>query len=266
VLFINKEFPQLNEQTPSDRQSLKLSQDHCASLAALVHLIGALPSQLLPTAPDEYSELTIGSASIRSFVTRLESMDFNQISSTGGQLTLQPVRSRAGWSPISLIRRALENCPDSVPAPQTSDFPFISDPALRAALRLDLSEVNEAIRNRSYKSATVLAGSLVEALLLWAIEQRPAADVSTALGNLKAARRIGRNIDPDPKRWHITEYTEVALELGLILRGTAEQCRLAKDFRNLIHPGRAQRTGQACNRATALSATAAVEHVTVDLS
>ena len=41
----------------------------------------------------------------------------------------------------------------------------------------------------------------------------------------------------------------------------ATQTRLAKDFRNLIHPGRAQRQGQTCDRATALSAVAAVEHI-----
>jgi hypothetical protein len=58
----------------------------------------------------------------------------------------------------------------------------------------------------------------------------------------------------------------VAIELKLITKETEQQCRLAKDFRNLVHPGRAKRLGQACNRATALSAVAAVEHVTVDLS
>ena len=59
---------------------------------------------------------------------------------------------------------------------------------------------------------------------------------------------------------------EVAAELNLIGTETAMQCRLAKDYRNLIHPGRAQRLGQACNRGTALSAVAAVEHVVNDLS
>lgn len=42
--------------------------------------------------------------------------------------------------------------------------------------------------------------------------------------------------------------------------------RLAKDFRNLIHPGAAQRLAQNCDRATALSAVAAVEHVVRDIT
>ncbi|MCI1909012.1 MAG: hypothetical protein LKI99_04780 [Acetobacter fabarum] len=41
---------------------------------------------------------------------------------------------------------------------------------------------------------------------------------------------------------------------------------IAKDFRNLIHPGRAQRLGQVCDRATALTALAAVESIARDLS
>ena len=65
--------------------------------------------------------------------------------------------------------------------------------------------------------------------------------------------------------WVLGEYTDVAAELGVITANTAVQARLAKDFRNLIHPGRAVRLRQACNRGTALSAFAAVEHVIGDI-
>jgi hypothetical protein len=44
------------------------------------------------------------------------------------------------------------------------------------------------------------------------------------------------------------------------------QADLARDFRNLIHPGRAQRTGADCDRGTALTALAAIELVVRDLS
>src|SRR6266581_2002962 len=40
---------------------------------------------------------------------------------------------------------------------------------------------------------------------------------------------------------------------------------LTRDFRNLVHPGRAIRLGRQCNRATALSALAGIEHVVNDL-
>ena len=62
-------------------------------------------------------------------------------------------------------------------------------------------------------------------------------------------------------RWTLDTYIEVALGLKIIDENTAKQARLAKDFRNLIHPGRAQRVKQKCDRATALSAAAAMEHI-----
>jgi hypothetical protein len=62
------------------------------------------------------------------------------------------------------------------------------------------------------------------------------------------------------------QYIEVAVELKLITADTAIAARLAKDFRNLIHPGRAKRLGQECNRGTTLSAVAALEHVVNDLT
>jgi hypothetical protein len=55
-------------------------------------------------------------------------------------------------------------------------------------------------------------------------------------------------------------------ELHLIDGDTATQARRAMDFRNLIHPGRAQRLAQVCDRRTALAALAAGEMVVRCLS
>jgi len=49
--------------------------------------------------------------------------------------------------------------------------------------------------------------------------------------------------------WHPKEYIEVAFELKLITAEIATAARLTKDFRNLIHPGAAQRTQQECTQA-----------------
>lgn len=68
------------------------------------------------------------------------------------------------------------------------------------------------------------------------------------------------------EEWLLPHYIKVAADLNLVGAETATQCLLAKDFRNLIHPGRAQRLGQVCNRGMALSAVAAVEHVINDLT
>jgi hypothetical protein len=64
----------------------------------------------------------------------------------------------------------------------------------------------------------------------------------------------------------LPDYVEVAGELRIIKTDTVQQARLAKNFRNLIHPGRVIRLGQKCDRGTALSALAAVELVRRDLT
>jgi len=104
-----------------------------------------------------------------------------------------------------------------------------------------------------------LAGSVVEALLLWALLQQNQVTISAT------AAKLGLKVSPKLEDWGLHQYIEVAAELNVITADTATQCRLAKDFRNLIHPGRAQRLAQVCNRGTALSAVAAVEHVVNDL-
>src|SRR5438876_12078706 len=58
--------------------------------------------------------------------------------------------------------------------------------------------------------------------------------------------------DSNLDRWNLHEYIEVAANLKLIKPNTAKQTRLAKDFRNFIHPGVAKRLGEKCDRATAL--------------
>lgn len=54
--------------------------------------------------------------------------------------------------------------------------------------------------------------------------------------------------------------------LGIMKKETASQTRLAKDFRNLIHPGRSQRLAQKCDRGTAYAAAASVEFVIRNLT
>jgi len=68
------------------------------------------------------------------------------------------------------------------------------------------------------------------------------------------------------EKWALEPLIEVAKVLDQIEDKTAIEARLAKDFRNLIHPGRAERLNQVCDRGTAFSAIAALEHVIRDLS
>jgi len=141
-----------------------------------------------------------------------------------------------------------------------------ADPEYRKQLRLDMSSMDQALRNGEWKAATVLAGSLLEALLLWAIGKKEPAAVSAAISALKAEKKVSDKLGDDPTTWHLPHYLQVAEHLQLIKGNTVSSCAIAKDFRNLIHPGREIRLKQKCNRGTALSAVAAVEHVVSDLA
>jgi hypothetical protein len=70
----------------------------------------------------------------------------------------------------------------------------------------------------------------------------------------------------DFDRWVLQDFIEIAGELKVIKPGSVIAANLARDFRNLIHLGSAARRSEVCDRATALSALAGLEHVIRDLT
>jgi hypothetical protein len=160
-------------------------------------------------------------------------------------------------------------CPDEATASGTAPLSFIGDPELRESIRLDISAAHRDLAQGEWKGATVLAGAAVEALLLWAVQQHEQSNpgsIATASASLVAAHILGPQPHAQPERWNLHEYVEVSAHLGLIEPETGIQVRQARNFRNFIHPGRATRLGQKCDRGTALSSLAAVELVVRDLT
>lgn len=158
-----------------------------------------------------------------------------------------------GKNVLRLIREALAKCSDQAPSSTTTELAFITDGGLRDSIRLDLSTATSALHNGEWKTATVLAGSAAEALLLWAISSAP---------NLPNLVNKPKGL---PESWGLGDYVTVATSLGLIKSATSQQTILAQNFRNLIHPGRARRLGEICDRGTAFTALAAVELIVRDL-
>jgi hypothetical protein len=93
-----------------------------------------------------------------------------------------------------------------------------------------------------FKGATVLAGSVLEALLLDAIEQFTEDQRSEAIAawQLDCQRRGEKVPKPanDLDRWTLNELTCVALFATVISDEVARHIHLARDFRNLSHPGK----------------------------
>jgi len=98
--------------------------------------------------------------------------------------------------------------------------------------------------------ATVFAAAALEALLLWAL------NAATLVQEPK------RSLD----KLHLSDLITLAVENNLIDQACGAQANLAKDARNLIHPGKMLRSGERCNKATALTALAAVYRVIDNLN
>lgn len=166
---------------------------------------------------------------------------------------------------VTVVRRLLAKCPDEFPAPSVIELRFIRDADYRNSIRQDIEEAEVALQTGRWKGATVSAGTAVEALLLWALREMDGTEVVACAERLRKENRFSRRPDTNLDELRLPDYIELAEGMKLIKPDTAEQARLAKNFRNLIHPGRAVREGQTCDRATARSALAAVDHVVRDL-
>jgi hypothetical protein len=239
VFLIDQAFPGARV-TPK----FPIYSGHAAILSAIVRLTKEIPDELIAISGEDYIDLVHASESLANSVAH-----WNQ---QGGD---DPPKYIKDKSPVAIVREMLAKCPDQRPALGTADLSFITDVAPRESIRLDLSTATSALHNGEWKASTVLAGSVVEALLLWAIQSNSG---SVAALTSKPASA--------PENWMLNELIDVSLSLNLIEQHTATQARLEKDFRNLIHPGRAQRLQQVCDLGTAFTALAAADLTVRDLT
>jgi len=82
---------------------------------------------------------------------------------------------------LTIVRNILAKCPDEAPSRSIKELTFITDERFRQTLSVDLGSAERALNGGEWKAATVLAGSVVEALLLWAIQQHELAERSAAM-------------------------------------------------------------------------------------
>lgn len=256
--FIKQAFPFTETQIDSPAGAVNLGFNFAIPLAAVLELVEQIPNELIAIEGEDYVDFVSSIAAIRNV------LQMWQAQGTGHGLI--KIEGRGDLNPVTILRWTLEKCRDQNPSPSTAELTFIVDKDFRENLRLDIDSVTRSLANGDWKGATVVGGSVVEALLLWALQQRPAADVAKIVVELMAKRSLTKQPHASLEWWDLHEYIEVAAHLGILKDDTAAQARLAKNFRNLIHPGRTLRLGQVCNRGTALSVSAAVEHVVRDFT
>lgn len=256
VKLIDQVFSTIKDET-QDKPVLTLEAAHAPHVSGIVDLASQIPPELLPPEAACHAEFVVSLAALRTAI--------GMWAGQGSSFTLRKLPAFR-YSPVFLIRRALLDLPDEVPPLGTEGLDFIDDNTLRQALRTDIGAATSALRNGEWKAATVLAGSVIEALLLWALTGYSAEEREAAMNRAVQSRALSRLRKDDPENWHLPEYIEVAGELRCISEGTTIEARRTKEYRNLIHPGATARTGQQCDLGTAHIAVGTIDHVVRDLA
>ncbi len=247
VLYIDKRVPAVRERP---QELSVLGPEHAGMLGHVVDMIERVPPHLVVLGADADAEFGEAVHAIRAALRGWESGNHS--------IGLRPLVGMNGLHPLVAVRKWLARLPDEGPGTPDGGLDFIGDEALRTVLATDLASMERLLDVGTWKAATVIAGSVAEALLLDALLKREAEAREAAL-------RFQPVIKGQLDSWDLNELTTVARALEVIDEDTADLSALARRFRNLIHPGRSRRLEITCDRGTAFATVAAVEHVIRDL-
>ena len=132
-------------------------------------------------------------------------------------------------------------------------------------MRTDMSTARRALDNHEYKAAAVLAGSVIEALLYWALqEQQGDVDrlVTGWLADASLNKRAERLKKRALERWDLADLIDVSEQLAILTATQTQMANVARQFRNLIHPGRVMaREGVNCTQGEAFAAVGAMYEI-----
>ena len=127
---------------------------------------------------------------------------------------------------IASIEGELEDAgPEDIAGP-TLQFSFVKDQNLRDIIERDYPELLTAFAASCKKSALVLAGSIIEAILLDHVQQN--------LTNALKAKSVPNS--NDPLRWSLEEFINVSAELRPELAPLQTMSHAIRRYRNLVHP------------------------------
>ncbi len=159
-------------------------------------------------------------------------------------------QTKMGANPAVDIYELLAGCPDQPTPTASTHLHFIADPELRLSIARDVDSVKALVALEEWRAATVLAGAVVEAMLLAKLGERAQDAMDFAASKGWPARVLDK--------WSLEWLIQTAGGLAVITNEEAKACSLAQHYRNLIHPGR-ERLAHPCNRGTTLVAQAAIE-------
>lgn len=233
-----------------DGKAIALMAGHGTRLRGIVGLLDKLPGDLLILTDKEHADVLLSKGAIE------EMLENWKAGKPGGVPDV-----RYNQDAITILYRALKKCPDRLPPPAHADLTFVQDQDLRESIRADISSAYRALAAMDWKPATVMAGAAIEALLHWRLGQVPILE-REAVQSAPSAKGKKKELND----YVLSNYIEVASDLRLLKKETATAASLAKDFRNLVHPGRSIRLSASCTRGTAHMAIGAMEEIIEALS
>jgi hypothetical protein len=128
-------------------------------------------------------------------------------------------------------------------------FDFITQKDLRASLEADFKEMTSCLETGCWKAVHVLAGSMIEALLV---------DYLLASNMPNGAQ--------DPLAMALADLISVCRKQKIISQKAADLCNVVKHYRNLIHPGRSVRLNEKIDEPGAKIALSLVEIIVTEIS
>lgn len=131
-----------------------------------------------------------------------------------------------------------------------ASFDFITNSEFRASLESDYSELKAALQARAFKSAHVLAGSIIEAVLI---------DYLIAINYQSRSQK-------DPLKMTLEKLIEACKDEKIISERVSDLSTVIRSYRNLIHPARIIRLNENVDENTATVAQAVVEMVVSEIA
>jgi len=159
---------------------VKMSESRFYALAVMpgiLKMIDGIPEELLTFGGEKHAAYTMATSALTHALERGRANE----NAAGWPMIMVPW-DKQQVSCIIIIRDLLKECQDEAPSAQSlQQLAFIQDGDFRATLGTDIGSAERALADGEWKGASVLAGSVVEALLFWTIQQYSEADRQAAM-------------------------------------------------------------------------------------
>ncbi|WP_148314179.1 hypothetical protein [Sorangium cellulosum] len=143
-------------------------------------------------------------------------------------------------------------------ATQNRAFRWLSDPDLAGIIARDYVELNQIlVPDGAWKSAVILAGSILEAIFLDLLTKDP---TRIAIAKASPAVPLERGTPKPEDKWSLHDMIKIATDIRMLPADRANTFdQVLRDYRNFVHPRKESRSAHPCGAGEALMAKGALD-------